>query len=84
MFDLISEIFHQIQIHQSLDILEKKVTLIASVFLKLWTLKDALRKMSKKPGFRASFDSQHAKKSQTLMKSSRQHFDHISSSLLGR
>ena len=80
MFDFISEIFHQIQIHQSLDILEKKVTLIASVFLKLWTL----RKMSKKPGFRASFDSQHAKKSQTLMKSSRQHFDHISSSLLGR
>ena len=53
----------------NIDYTSKKIldTPIAYTFLKLRTAKDAVRKMSKKPGFRTSFDSQHAKEYQTLL-----------------
>ena len=38
--------------------------------------------MSKKPRFRTLFNSQHAKGSQTLLKSAREHFYYISVTLL--
>ena len=38
--------------------------------------------MSKKPRFRILFNSQHAKGSQTLLKSAREHFYYISVTLL--
>ena len=40
--------------------------------------------MSRKPRFRTPFNSQHAKRSQTLLESVQQHFYHISSSLWGK
>ena len=60
------------------------MTLKAYLFRKLRTAKDVLREMSKKPSFRAPFDSRIVKGSQTLLESARQHFDHIYSSLWGR
>ena len=57
------------------------MTLIAYVFPKLRTAKDVVRRMSKKHRFGISFDSQHVKGSQTLLKSVPQHFYHIFLSL---
>ena len=45
------------------------MTLIANVFHKLYTVKDMVRWMFGWPCFRANFDSEHPKASQTLMKS---------------
>ena len=45
------------------------MTLIAYVFLKLQTVKDLVRPMSKKRPLRTPFDSQHVKGSQTPAKS---------------
>ena len=55
--------------NQYLNTLKEKITLVSYVFPKLRTAKDDVRKVSKKPCFRAPFNSQHAKGSQTLMKS---------------
>ena len=49
--------------------LKKKIIVIASVFSKLQTVKVLFRPPSKKRRFRISFDSQHVKVSQTLVKS---------------
>ena len=57
------------------------MTLIAYVFPTLRTAKDVVRRMSKKHRFGISFDSQHVKGSQTLLKSVPQHFYHIFLSL---
>ena len=69
-------------LHQILKTLRKKMTLIAYVFPKLWTAKNVVRKMPKKPRFGISFKSQHAKGSQTLLTFRRRHFFHIFLSLL--
>ena len=53
----------------SIELLNKKMTLLAYGFPKFWAVKDVVRKMSKKPRFRTSFDSQLTKLSQTLLKS---------------
>ena len=57
------------------------MTLIAYVFPKLRTANNMVRKMSKNSRFRTPFDKQHGKRSQTLLKSARQHLDHIYCSL---
>ena len=54
---------------------------IATLFWKLETVKDLVTPPSKKYRFRTPFDSQHTKGSQTLVKSSGEHFQHIFSSL---
>ena len=41
------------------------MTLIAYVFPNFQTVKNTIRQMFKEPGFRAPFDSQHVKVSQT-------------------
>ena len=54
---------------------------IAHVFPILQTVKDFVRPLPKKRRFRVSFDSQHVKASETLLKSAWEYFYHISSSL---
>ena len=60
------------------------MTLIGYVFPKLQTTKDFVRQMSKRRHFRTSFDSQHVKGSQILVKSAWPHFYYIFSSLWGK
>ena len=47
----------------------KKMTLIAYISPNLQTVKDLVRRMSKKPPFRTPFDSQHLKGPQAHVKS---------------
>ena len=49
---------------------EKKMMVIATLFRKLQTVKDLVTPLSKKYRFRTSFERQHVKGSQTLVKSS--------------
>ena len=53
------------------------MTLIADVFLKLPTAKNVVRYMSKKSGFRRTFDRQHGEPAQTLLQSEGQYRYHI-------
>ena len=55
----------------------KKVILIADVFQKLCTPKYMVIQMSKKSCFRGPFNKEHGKRTQTLLKSKRQHLYHI-------
>ena len=52
---------------------QKKMTLIADLFMKLRTPKNVARYMSKKSRFKGPFDMQHGKRVQTLLRSERQH-----------
>ena len=47
---------------------ENNMNVIAYVLTKIRTLKDVVRPMSKKFRFRRSFNKQHGKRSQTLLK----------------
>ena len=67
------------RLHQVFNILKINMILIADVFLKLQSAKGVVTQMSKKS--KIPFDSQHIEWSQTLLKSARQHFYHILSSL---
>ena len=60
-----------------MKILKKEMTLIADLFLKLRTLENVVRCMSKKSRFKGPFDRQHGKQVQTLLQSERQHRYHI-------
>ena len=60
---------HFWNLHQVLNILKKKMTLIATLLRKLPTVKDLVRRLYKKQRFRTPFDSQHDKGSRTLGKS---------------
>ena len=53
------------------------MTLVAYLFSKLRTPKNALRYMSKKSRFKVPFDRQHGKRVQTLLRSEPQHRYHI-------
>ena len=70
----LSFLSHLWNIHQVLNIFKKKKIVIANVFWKLQTVKDLVRQLSKKRRLRTSFDSQHVKGFQTLVKSAWQHF----------
>ena len=50
---------------------------IPTLFPKLQTVKDLVRPLSKKHRFRAPFDSQHVKGSQTLLNCAREDFHHF-------
>ena len=54
---------------------------IATLFWKVQTLKDMFSPLSKKHCFRTPLDSQHVKRSETLLKSARELFHHIFSLL---
>ena len=53
------------------------MTLIADVFPKLRTQKNFVRSMPKKSNFKESFEKQHGKCAQTLLKFAWQHLYHI-------
>ena len=53
------------------------MTLIADLFPKLRTAENVVRYMSKKSRFKGTFDRQHGKRVQTLLRSERQHGYHI-------
>ena len=62
---------------------KKKKIVIANVFMKLATVQDLVTPLTIKLRLKTSFDSQHVKRFQTLVKSSWEHFYHIFSSLWG-
>ena len=68
-------------LHQILKIFWKKIIVIAKIFPKPETVKNLVRQLSKKRGFRTSFESQHVKGSQTLVISTWEHFYHVFLSL---
>ena len=54
-------LFHFWNLHQTLNVSKEKMIVIANVFPKLRTVKNLLRPLSKKRGFRTCFDSQRVK-----------------------
>ena len=64
---------HFVNLLSILNILKKRMTLIAETFLNLRTLKYIVREMSKKFRLRGAFDKWDGKQDQTLLKSERQH-----------
>ena len=56
---------------------QKKKVVIANILPNLQTIKDLVRALSKKRRFTTSFDSQHIKASETLLKSPSENFYHI-------
>ena len=68
-------------LHQILNLLKKKIIVIATFLRNVQALKDLVRPHSKKPYFRTPFYSQHVKVSHTLVKSEWELFHHIFSSL---
>ena len=67
--------------HQILHIFKTRMIVIAALFRKLQTVTDLVRPPFKKHRFENSFDNQHFKESQALVKSASEHFHHIFSSL---
>ena len=59
-------LFHFWNLNQILNILKKKMIVIATLFRKLQTVKDLVRPLFKKHHFRNSFDNQHVKESQVV------------------
>ena len=76
-------LFHLWNLHQISNILQKKKMVIANVFPKLATVQGLVTPFTIKPRLKTSFDSQHVKRYQTLVKSSWEYFYHIFSSLWG-
>ena len=62
-------LFHFCNLQQILNILKKKMMVLANVFRKLQTLKNFVIPLSKKRRFRTRLDSQHVKVSQILAES---------------
>ena len=78
---ILDVLFYFWNLHQILNIFKKKKIVIANVFPKLQTLKYLVRPLSKKLRLRTSFESQHVKGLQTLVKSAWERFYRIFSSL---
>ena len=68
---------HFRNLHETLNICEKKMSFIADLFVKLRTPKNVVRYMSKKSRSKGPFDRQHGKRVQTLLRSGSQHRYHI-------
>ena len=68
---------HFQNLHEILNICEKKMTFIADLFAKLRTPKNVVKYMSKKSRFKGPLDWQHGKRVQTLLRSKSQHRYHI-------
>ena len=75
--------FHWWNLRQFPNILEKKKIVIGNVFPKLATVQGLVTPLTIQRNLKTSFDSQHVKRFQTLVKSSWEHFCHISSALWG-
>ena len=79
----VSFLFNLWNLHQILNILNKKKIVIANVFPKLATVQALVTPLTIQHRLKTSFDSQHVKRFQTLVKSSWEDFYHIFSSLWG-
>ena len=64
-------------LHEILNICNKKMSFIADLFSKLRTPKNVVRYMSKKSCSKGPFDRQHGKRVQTLLRSGSQDRYHI-------
>ena len=60
-----------------MDIFQKKMTLIAYLFLRLRPAKNVVRYICKKSRFRLPFQKEYGKRVSTLFKFERQHLHHI-------
>ena len=76
-------LFHLWNLHQILNIFEKKMIVIANVFSKLQTVKNLVKPLSWKRRFRTSFNSHQVNGCQALVKSVLEHLFHIFWSLWG-
>ena len=76
-------LLHLWHLHQIWKIFKKKKIVIANVFAKLATVQGLVTPLTIQRGLKSSFDSQHIKRFQTLVKSLWEHLYHISSSLWG-
>ena len=68
---------HFRNLHEILNICNKKMSFIADLFAKLRTPKNVPRYMSKKSRSKGPFDRQHGKRVQTLLQSGSQHHYYI-------
>ena len=73
----LNSFLHFQNVHEILKLFKKKMTLIADLFPKLRTPKNAVRYMSKKSRFKVPFDRKHGKRVQKLFPSGPQHRYHI-------
>ena len=69
--------FHWWNVHQILNIFQKKKIVLPNVFPKLATVQDFVTPLTIQCRLETSFDSQNGKRFQTLVKSSWEHFYHI-------
>ena len=76
-------LFHLWNLHQLSNISNKKTIVIGNVFAKIATVQGLVTPPTIQRRLKPSFDSQHVKRFQTLIKSSCEHFYHIFSSLWG-
>ena len=76
-------LLHLWNLHQILNLFKKKKIVIGNVFPKLATVQGLVTPLTIQRSLKTSFDSQHVKRFQTLVKSSWKHFYHIFSSLWG-
>ena len=77
-------LFHFLNLDHILNILKKKMMVIANVFLKLQTEKNFVAPLCKKRRFRKRLDSPHVKVSGILAKSAWECFYHFFSSIWGK
>ena len=68
---------HFRDLHEILNICNKKMSFRADLFAQLRTPKNVVRYMSKKSRFKGPFDKQHCKRVQTLLRSGWQDSYHI-------
>ena len=76
-------LFHLWNLHKTLNVFKKKKIVIGNVFPKLTTVQGLVTPLTIQRRLKTSFDSQHVKRFQTLVKSSWEQFYHIFSSLWG-
>ena len=76
-------LFHWWSLHQISNIFRKKKVVIANVFPKLVTVQGLVTPVTIQRRLKTSFDSQHVKRFQTLVKSSWERFYHIYLALWG-
>ena len=74
-------LFHLWNLHQISNIFQKKKIVIANVFLILATVQGFVTPLTIQRRLKTSFDSQHAKRFQTQVKTWWEHFYHIFSSM---
>ena len=77
-------LFHFWNLHQILNILKKRMIVIANIFAKLETVKNFFRPLSKKRRLRRHFESQHVKVSQILAESLWERFYNFFPSFSGK